>query len=112
MSPENLQCTEEPNMYFHCTTGKWRENRGVASYAEMKARTMAVARGERRVAPSEPKVWFTSTESFATVLSAGEVRITGSKGDLPRAPCRRLGRKIDYARRSQFCSELAEGVGF
>ena len=31
----------------------------------------APARGERRVAPSEPKVWFTSTESFAKVLSAG-----------------------------------------
>jgi predicted transcriptional regulator len=37
----------------------------VASYEEMKARTMAVARGERRVAANEPKVWFTSTESFA-----------------------------------------------
>ncbi len=44
---------------------------GIASYEEMKARTMAVARGERRVAPGEPKVWFTSTESFAKVLSAG-----------------------------------------
>jgi predicted transcriptional regulator len=44
---------------------------GIASYDEMKARTMAVARGERRVAPNEPKVWFTSTESFAKVLSAG-----------------------------------------
>jgi predicted transcriptional regulator len=44
---------------------------GIASYEEMKARTMAVARGERRVSPDEPKVWFTSTESFAKVLSAG-----------------------------------------
>jgi len=44
---------------------------GIASYAEMKARTIAVARGERRFAPGEPKVWFTSTESFAKVLSAG-----------------------------------------
>lgn len=44
---------------------------GIASYEEMKARTMAVARGERRVAPGEPKVWFISTESFAKVLSAG-----------------------------------------
>jgi predicted transcriptional regulator len=32
---------------------------------------MAVARGEQRIAPEEPKVWFTSTESFAKVLSAG-----------------------------------------
>ena len=43
---------------------------GIASYAEMKARTMTVARHERRVASDEPKVWFTSTESFAKVLSA------------------------------------------
>lgn len=44
---------------------------GIATYEEMKARTLAVARGERRVAPDEPKVWFTSTESFAKVMSAG-----------------------------------------
>ena len=44
---------------------------GIASYEAMKARTMAVARGEHRVVPDEPKVWFTSTESFAKVLSAG-----------------------------------------
>ena len=44
---------------------------GIASYEEMKARTMAVARGERRGAPNEPKVWVTSTEAFAQVLSAG-----------------------------------------
>jgi predicted transcriptional regulator len=44
---------------------------GIASYEEMKARTMEVARGQRRIAADEPKVWFTSTESFAKVLSAG-----------------------------------------
>lgn len=44
---------------------------GIASYDEMKARTLAVARGERRVAADEPKVWFTSPLSFAKVLSAG-----------------------------------------
>jgi predicted transcriptional regulator len=44
---------------------------GIASYAEMKARTLALVRGTRRVVPGEPKVWFTSTESFAKVLSAG-----------------------------------------
>jgi predicted transcriptional regulator len=42
---------------------------GIAPYEEMKARTMAVARGERRVGPDEPRVWFTSLESFARVLS-------------------------------------------
>ena len=44
---------------------------GIASYEEMKARTLRIARGEHRVSPREPKVWFTSTESFARVLSAG-----------------------------------------
>lgn len=43
---------------------------GISTYAEMKARTLAVARGQYRVA-DEPQVWFTSTESFAKVLSAG-----------------------------------------
>ncbi len=42
----------------------------IASYEDMTARTMAVARGERHIAPDGPKVWFTSTESFAKVLSA------------------------------------------
>ncbi len=43
---------------------------GISTYAEMKAHTLAVARGEHRVA-DEPRVWFTSTESFAKLLSAG-----------------------------------------
>jgi len=44
---------------------------GIASYDEMKARTMAVVRGERSSHAEDPKVWFPSTESFAKVLSAG-----------------------------------------
>lgn len=42
----------------------------ISTYAEMKARTLAVACGEHRVA-DEPRVWFISTESFIKVLSAG-----------------------------------------
>ena len=48
---------------------------GIASYEEMKAQTMAVARGKRRISPDEPKVWFTSTESFSKVLSAGNRKL-------------------------------------
>lgn len=44
---------------------------GIASYEEMKARTLAIARGQRAAGAGEPKIWFTSTESFAKVLSAG-----------------------------------------
>ena len=42
---------------------------GIASYEEMKARTLAIARGTHSPASDEPKVWFTSAESFARVLS-------------------------------------------
>ena len=38
---------------------------GITSYDRMKARTMAIARGEHKSARSEPTVWFTSIESFA-----------------------------------------------
>jgi predicted transcriptional regulator len=44
---------------------------GIASYEEMKALTLAIARGQRKLAPGEPRVWFPSTESFAKILSAG-----------------------------------------
>lgn len=42
---------------------------GIASYEEMKARTLRIARGEERVTRDSPTVWFTSMESFAKVLS-------------------------------------------
>lgn len=44
---------------------------GIAGYDEMKARTMRIAKGEEKPAADDPRVWFTSTESFAKVLSAG-----------------------------------------
>ena len=42
---------------------------GVASYEDMKAGAMAIARGEFTPGPDEPKLWFTSIESLARVLS-------------------------------------------
>ena len=42
---------------------------GIAGYERMKARTIAIARGAHRPARDDPKVWFTSVESFAKVLS-------------------------------------------
>ena len=50
---------------------------GIASYDEMKALTMAIARGKRKLAAQEPRVWFPSTESFAKVLSAGNRELLG-----------------------------------
>ena len=42
---------------------------GIASYDQMKARTLAIARGEYKPVRGEPTVWFPSVESFAKVLS-------------------------------------------
>ena len=42
---------------------------GIASYDDIKARTMAIARGELKPAANDPKIWFTSSESFAKALS-------------------------------------------
>lgn len=42
---------------------------GIATPDEMKARSLAIARGETRAAADDPKVWFKSPESFAKVLS-------------------------------------------
>ncbi|MFB2595529.1 helix-turn-helix domain-containing protein [Paracoccus sp. p4-l81] len=44
---------------------------GIADYDKMKARTMRIAKGEEKPAADDPKVWFTSTESFAQILSSG-----------------------------------------
>lgn len=42
---------------------------GIASTEDMKARTLAIAEGVVQPTASEPKVWFTSPESFAKLLS-------------------------------------------
>lgn len=44
-------------------------NIGIASYEDVKARTMAIAKGELKPDPQDPKVWFSSVESLAQVLS-------------------------------------------
>ena len=48
---------------------------GIADYADMKARTLAIAKGEHSPKRGEPKVWFTSLESFAKVLSKRNVEL-------------------------------------
>ena len=42
---------------------------GIADHKRYKNRTMAIARGRLRPRPSDPKIWFTSIESFAKILS-------------------------------------------
>ena len=48
---------------------------GIASYDDMKARSIAIAKGEYSPKRGDPKVWFTSLESFAKVLSKRNVEL-------------------------------------
>ena len=50
---------------------------GITDYDRMKARTMAIARGEHKPVKDEPTVWFTSIESFAKVLSGRNRELLG-----------------------------------
>lgn len=43
---------------------------GIASYEEMKARSIAIARGQLTPTRTDPDVWFVSLESMAKILSA------------------------------------------
>lgn len=43
---------------------------GIAPYEKIRERTLAIARGEYKPLPSEPKIWFSSMESFAQILSS------------------------------------------
>jgi|SRR5688572_3929357 predicted transcriptional regulator len=42
---------------------------GVMSQEQIRARAIAIAKGEYKPKPGEPKVWFTSMKSVAEVLS-------------------------------------------
>ncbi len=55
---------------------------GIATYEEMKARTLAIARGTLRPAPDEPKVWFPSTETLERVLADKNHALAGTIAQL------------------------------
>jgi len=42
---------------------------GIMSQKEIRKRTLAIARGDYKPRPDEPKIWFTSIRSLAEVLS-------------------------------------------
>jgi predicted transcriptional regulator len=43
---------------------------GIATFEQQKERLFAIARGEYKPTPDEPKIWFSSIESLAQVLSS------------------------------------------
>lgn len=42
---------------------------GIAPYEKIKERTLAIAQGKHKLSQNEPKIWFSSMESLAQVLS-------------------------------------------
>jgi predicted transcriptional regulator len=42
---------------------------GIATLEQYRDRTIAIAKGKHKPARDEPKIWFTSLESFARLLS-------------------------------------------
>jgi predicted transcriptional regulator len=48
---------------------------GIATHEQLRARALEIARGKRRRQPNEPKIWFTSLESLAKVLSEPNRRL-------------------------------------
>ena len=42
---------------------------GIAPYEKIKERTLAIAQKKHKPSPNEPKIWFSSMESLAQVLS-------------------------------------------
>ncbi|OJW53912.1 MAG: transcriptional regulator [Alphaproteobacteria bacterium 41-28] len=42
---------------------------GIAPYEKIKEKTLAIARGEYKPLPSDPKIWFSSIESLAQIFS-------------------------------------------
>lgn len=48
---------------------------GIASYEDLKKRSLEIAKGNYHPKRGEPKVWFTSIESFAKVLSKKNIEL-------------------------------------
>jgi predicted transcriptional regulator len=47
---------------------------GIASQEDIRARARAIARGERKPAAGEPKIWFTSMQSLADACESADRR--------------------------------------
>ena len=77
---------------------------GIASFEDMKKRTMAIARGQLKPSRDDPKVWFASPESFAKVLSNKNRTllnvIAATHPDSLQALAERTGRKTSNLSRT------------
>ncbi len=77
---------------------------GILPYAEMKARTLAIARGELKPAKDDPKLWLPSTETLGRILSGPNrallAEIARSKPRTMSELAEKTGRKLSNLSRT------------
>jgi len=77
---------------------------GILPYDEMKARTLAIARGQFKPAPDDPKIWLPSTETLGRILSGPNrallAEIIRSKPQSMTELAERTGRKVSNLSRT------------
>ena len=77
---------------------------GILPYDEMKARTLAIARGQLKPTPDDPKVWLPSTETLGRILSGPNrallAEIIRSKPQSMTELAERTGRKVSNLSRT------------
>jgi predicted transcriptional regulator len=64
----------------------------------MKKRTLAIARGELKPGRDEPKIWFTSTESMARILSEKNRALLAEIADHPPESLTELSERTGRAK--------------
>jgi predicted transcriptional regulator len=67
---------------------------GIASQEDIRARARAIARGERKPAADEPKIWFTSMQSLADACESADRRENRGLARLVRQRARERRIKI------------------
>jgi len=71
---------------------------GIATLEEYKRRTLAIARGELKPGPTDPKIWFNSIESFAKVLSERNRELLKIIAETKPASLRQLAERTGRAK--------------
>ena len=77
---------------------------GIISTEDYKNRTIAIAKGQYRLKPGEPKIWFESLQSIAQVLSHENQKllqiIVDTQPDSLQALAESTGRKLSNVSRT------------
>jgi predicted transcriptional regulator len=66
---------------------------GIMTQEKIRERMLAIAKGEYKPKPSEPKIWFTSMKSLAEVLSDDNRALLKTIRDLQPEPISGLPRR-------------------